>query len=397
MTLLVAQNWTFPCPIAYGPGRISEIGEIAGRVGMANPLIVTDRGSSDLPFIETIRGHLGSCGLHAGISPNPRDDEVGTGCEVYRSGGHDGIIAVGGGSGLDGAKAIALTVNNGLPIGQFDYLKPQPEVRTPFPPLITVPTTAGTGAETETTAMVTDTKAWTKYCAWHTDAKVAHVILDPGLTIGLPRTLTAWTGMDAMVHAIEAFLVPDFHPLCDGAALEGLRLIRRHLVRAVETPDDLEARAGMLVGSCLAGIAFLKGLGLVHAISHMVGAEFDTHHGLTNAVLLAPVMKFNESAIGEKILPLADAMELEDRTFAGIHADICGLCDRLGIPRTLAELGVTADRSKALAIKAMEDGAAGTTPRPASQDEVKALIDEAIQFGRILMKNDALQRSKGPE
>ena len=380
--LLAPQDWTFPCPIAYGPGRIAEIGQIAAGVGMSNPLVVTDQGSRDLPFIAEIRGHLKTSGLHSGISPNPRDDEVVAGCEVYRAGNHDGIIAVGGGSGMDGAKAIALTVNNGLPIGDFDYLKPEPEVASPFPALITVPTTAGTGAETETTAMVTDTTAWTKYCAWHTQAKVSHVILDPALTVGLPKNLTAWTGVDALVHAIEAYVVPDFHPLCDGAALEGLRLIRKHLVRAAEVPDDMEARGGMLVGSCLAGIAFLKGLGLVHAISHMVGAEFDTHHGLTNAVVLPSVLRFNEAAMADKILPLADAMGLEDRSFDGIYADTCGILDRLEIPHTLQDLGVTADRAEALAIKAMEDGAAATNPRTASVAELQELVNTALTIGR---------------
>ncbi|MEM1299962.1 MAG: iron-containing alcohol dehydrogenase [Pseudomonadota bacterium] len=382
MSLLDPQDWTFPCPIAYGPGRIAEIGEIARRAGMSNPLVVTDRGSRDLPFIRQIRETLGTSGLHAEIAPNPRDDEVSAGCEVYRAGGHDGIVAVGGGSGLDGAKAIALTVNNDLPIGRFDYLQPQPEVATPFPPLITVPTTAGTGAESETTAMVTDTQAMTKYCAWHSNAKVSHVILDPELTVGLPRNLTAWTGMDALTHAIEAYLVPGFHPLCDGPALEGLRLIRRYLVRAVEVPDDLEARGGMLVGSCLAGVAFLKGLGLVHAISHMVGAEFDTHHGLTNAVLLPPVLKFNEGAIADKVMPMTDAMGLQDRSFDGLYADICALCDRLEIPRGLAELGVTGDRVDALASKAMTDGAAGTNPREATLAEMAELIAASLDTAR---------------
>lgn len=380
--LLAPQDWTFPCPIAYGPGRIAEIGAIAQAAGMTNPLVVTDRGSRDLPFIETIRGHLGTSGLHAEISPNPRDDEVEAGCEAYRGGGHDGIVAVGGGSGLDGAKAIALVVNNGMPIGDFDYLKPQPRVSAPFPPLITVPTTAGTGAETETTAMITDTAAQAKFCAWHTDAKVTHAILDPALTLGLPRDLTAWTGMDALTHAIEAYLVPGFHPLCDGAALEGLRLIRRHLDRAVEAPGDLEARGGMLVGSCLAGVAFLKGLGLVHAISHMVGAEFDTHHGLTNAVLLAPVLRFNAPGIGDKVLPLADAMGLEDRSFDGICRDICEISDRLEIPRTLADLGVTEDRVEALAAKAMQDSATGTNPRPVTLAEMETLIRASLAGAR---------------
>ncbi|MFK7944008.1 MAG: iron-containing alcohol dehydrogenase [Paracoccaceae bacterium] len=387
MDLLSAQDWTFPVPITYGPGRVAEIGAIAIRAGMTNPLVVTDQGSRDLPFIAEIQGHLRaaglSSGLHAKIAPNPRDEEIAKGRALYRQGGHDGIIAVGGGSGMDGAKAITLTVNNDQPLETFEYRNtPAQLTATDFPPLITVPTTAGTGAETESTAMITDTARGMKFCFWHPECKPACALLDPGLTVGLPRNLTAWTGMDALVHAIEAYLVPDFHPLCDGAALEGLRLIRRHLPRAVEAPDDMEARGAMLVGSSLAGIAFLKGLGLVHAISHMVGAEFDTHHGLTNAVLLPSVMRFNEPAMGDKVLPLADAMGLEDRTFNGIYADICGLCDQLEIPVTLADLGVTPDRVNGLADKAAEDIAAETNVRIATIPELRTLIETGLSHGR---------------
>ncbi|MEM6621131.1 MAG: iron-containing alcohol dehydrogenase [Pseudomonadota bacterium] len=383
--LLRPRRWTFPVPITYGAGRISRVGSIARDAGMQKPLVVTDRASAELPFIAQIMGHLEEAGLGAGlfaeVAPNPRDTDVPSGCEDYQAGDHDGIIAVGGGSGMDGAKAIALTVLNDTPLEDFDFGKPAPQgVR--FPPLITVPTTAGTGAETESTAMITATGPGTKYCAWHRDLKPAHTILDPELTLGLPPHLTAWTGLDALTHAIEAYSVDAFHPLCDGAALEGLRLIWRWLPEAVDNPGSLEARGGMLVGSCLAGVAFLKGLGIVHSISHMVGAEYDTHHGLTNAVVLPSVLRFNAPALADKSGPMAEAMGLEGRDITSIDAAVCGLLDRFEIPGTLADLGVTEDRIEPLATKAMGDLLTQTNPIIPTVDPMADVIRTAWSHGR---------------
>ena len=299
MNLLEPQDWSFPIPVVYGPGRVHEIAELCKTAGMSNPLLVTDRGSHELPFIGTIKNTLIdaglSCDIYAGISPNPRDVEIAAGRELFRSGGHDGIVAIGGGSGMDGGKAIAAVATNDLDLWAFEFEQTPPDMghENPFPPLITIPTTAGTGAETEGTAMITEVERMMKFCTWHPQLKPAFALLDPEITVGLPANLTAWTGCDAMVHAIEAYCVPGFHPMCDGIALEGLRLINTWLPTAVEQPGNLEARGGMLAGSCLAGISFLKGLGMVHAISHMVGAEYDTHHGLTNAVVMPYVLAHN--------------------------------------------------------------------------------------------------------
>ena len=184
---------------------------------------------------------------------------------------------------MDGGKAISLTVDSGVPLWDFEFEKEPPKLtmENPFPKIITIPTTAGTGAETEVTAMVTHLEKGMKFCLWHPDARPCLALVDPELTLKLPANLTAWTGIDAMIHAIEGYSVPMFHPLCDGSALESLNLISKSLYAAVEEPDNLLARGGMIVGSYLGGIAFLKGLGLVHAISHMVGAEYNTHHGLS--------------------------------------------------------------------------------------------------------------------
>lgn len=386
--ILQPQDWTFPVPIAYGPGRVSEIGQRCRAMGLTRPLIVTDRGSAALPFVAQVRDHLENAGLssavYSDISPNPRDDEIAAGRAAFRSAGHDAIIAIGGGSAMDGAKSICLTANNSMDLWSFDYDKTPPNMEegTSFPRLITIPTTAGTGAETESTAMVTHVGKGMKFCVWHPDLKPSLAILDPELTVGLPANLTAWTGTDAMTHAIEAYLMPGFHPLCDGLALEGLALVAKWLPVAVREPDNLAARGGMLAGSCLAGIAFLKGLGLVHAISHMVGAEFNTQHGLTNAIILPVVLRFNLPGMDDKVTRMADAMGLADRSVDGFIAEIERRLDEIGIPRSLNEIGVPADCSGRIAEKACLDSAAGTNPRLASLAEMRALVDTAIARAR---------------
>jgi alcohol dehydrogenase class IV len=388
MNYLAAQDWSFPIPIAYGPGRLQEIGDFCRAAGMTKPLIVTDRGSADLPFLADLKRYLTTSGLpndlYANISPNPRDVEIKAGKAQYLAGAHDGIIAIGGGSGMDGGKAIALIANNDIDLWAFEFEQTPPDmsVQPPFPALITIPTTAGTGAETESTAMITDTVRKMKWCVWHADLKPAFAILDPEITLGLPAHLTAWTGVDAMVHAIEAYCVPGFNPLCDGMALEGLRLVSQWLPIAVEDPQNLEARGAVLAGSCLAGIAFLKGLGLVHAISHMIGAEYDTQHGLTNAVLLPAVLRYNAPAIADKVTPMAQAAGLSDTSFDSFHTWACAMLDRVDIPRTLTDIGVPIDCVSRIAEKTLKDSAAGTNPRALTDAEVRSVIKDALEFGR---------------
>ena len=388
MNFLEPQDWSFPVPIIYGPGRLSEIAGLSTRAGMTKPLIVTDRGSAGLPFIADLKGYLSKGGLdsaiYSNISPNPRDDEIAAGKAQYRAGGHDGIIAIGGGSGMDGGKALALCANNDLDLWAFEYEQSPPDMaRHPaFPPLITIPTTAGTGAETESTAMITDTVRKMKWCIWHADLKPAFAVLDPEITLGLPVKLTAWTGVDAMVHAIEAYCVPGFNPLCDGLALEGLRLVGRWLPVAVAEPSNLEARGAMLAGSCLSGIAFLKGLGLVHAISHMVGAEYDTQHGLTNAVVLPAALRHNAPALADKIEPLSQAMGLRDTSFEAFYAHICAILDRVGIPKTLTDIGVPSDCAARIADKALQDSAAGTNACALTAQDIERVIAVALTKGR---------------
>ncbi|WP_397544447.1 iron-containing alcohol dehydrogenase [Roseovarius salis] len=378
-------DWTFPVPIKYGAGRFAELAETCREAGSERPLIVTDRGTRDLPFVERALAQLTDAGMAPGlfaeVSPNPTDTEAEHGKAAFEAGQHDLIIGLGGGSGLDAAKAISLIAGRETPLWTFDFDHTSPDMAG-FVPLVCVPTTAGTGAETESSAMITDTRREIKGCVWHPRQKPVAAILDPELTVGLPRGLTAWTGCDALTHAIEAYCVPMFHPMCDGAALEALRLIGPALPRAVEQPEALDARGAMIVGSCLAGVSFLKGLGLVHAISHMVGAEYDTHHGLTNAVLLPAVLRFNAPEIGPHCRPMSQALGLATTDFDGFYNHVCGVLDALDIPAGLSDLGVTPADPAGLAQKASRDPAALTNPRQASVEQIAAIIREAQDNGR---------------
>ena len=386
--LLTASDWTFPVPIRYGPGRLSEIGAACKQLNITNPLIVTDRGSRDLPFINLV---IAACdsevlgnGIFSHVSPNPTDEEITQGKTVFNKGEHDGVIAIGGGSGMDAGKAISLVSQNSVDLWAFDYDQPDSPELGPdaFAPLICVPTTAGTGAETESTAMLTDTNHGVKRCVWHASQKPLLAILDPEVTVNLPANLTAWTGCDALIHAIEAFSVPDCHPLCDGLALEAIRLISGSLENAVTHGDDLQARGAMLVGSCLAGISFLKGLGLVHAMSHMVGAVCDTHHGLTNAVLLPPVLLYNKEALGEKIPLMSKAMGLPSEDFDSLYSKLVELLDTLAIPRGLCELQVPESKLDAISEKAFTDAARSTNPVPSTISEIRELLGQSFVNAR---------------
>ncbi len=364
------------------------MGERVAEMGIGNPLIVTDNGSAGLPFIGGLQKSLADAGVasevFSDVPPNPRDEDIAQSRLQYLAGHHDGVIAIGGGSGMDAGKATALTAHNDRGLWQFDFDREVPELPPEhyFPPLVCVPTTAGTGAETESTAMVTDTDRGMKLCVWHPQLKPSLTLLDPEVTVGLPSSLTAWTGVDALVHAIEAFCVPVYHPMCDGIALEALGLIGRYLSLVVKEPENLDARGGMQIGACLAGVSFLKGLGAVHAISHMVGAEHDTHHGLTNAIVLPTVLRFNADHIADKVPEMSRALGIDSTDFTAFYDAICALLDELAIPVSLSEIGVPLEAAHSLAEKAYQDAAAMSNPRPASVSELEGLIVEAITSGR---------------
>ena len=283
---------------------------------------------------------------------------------------------------MDAGKAIALSA----PAAQADfwafdgYAEPlRFDGTAPFAPLICVPTTAGTGAEVEPAGIVTNTETREKRGYLHPDFRPSAAILDPELTLGLPANLTAWTGLDAMVHAIEAYLVPDFHPMCDGIALEALQLMAPALGRAYRDGGDLEARQAMMIGSCLAAVAFTKGLGIVHSVSHMVGGLYDTQHGLTNAVILPAALRFNRPAIEQKAAELARACGAPTQDFDGLYARIVELNTAFDIPRGLGELGVAAKDADRLADMAMHDICLPTNPRPVERNALGDFIGAAIE------------------
>jgi alcohol dehydrogenase class IV len=386
---LARQTWNLPQPIEYGPGARHSLLALCQLNGIHAPLIVTDIGSLNLPFLGELRDQLNEgglrCGVYGGIEANPSDRNVMDGVQAFKAWAADGVIAVGGGSGLDGGKAIALMAYQTThDLWDFDYDKAIPHglIAKDFPPVITIPTTAGTGAETESTAMLTDSARKIKGCVWHPMARPVAVILDPELTCTLPARLTAWTGCDALVHALEAYFVPTFNPLCDGAALQALGLIWPSLEQTVNEGNDLAARGRMLVGSYLAGVAFNKGLGLVHALSHMVGATYNTHHGLTNAIILPTVLRFNRSAIEGRLQPVCEAMGLPSHDFETFYAAICNKLDALDIPKRLADLDIGTQHIAAIARKSLLDPARMTNPRESDITQLETLLHEAIEETR---------------
>ena len=383
---LDSTDWSFPIPIHYGPGRLKELAELCKVNEINRPLIVTDSGSKNLPFIKQSQDILNSANLKtdlfSGISPNPLDTEIQIGKAVFEDGNHDAVIAIGGGSGMDGGKAISLIATNQFSLWDFDNDKPEVKDIKKFPPLICIPTTSGTGAETESTAMVTHSDLGMKLCVWHPNQKPVAALLDPNLTLDLPPNLTAWTGVDALVHAIESYTVDSLYSVADGMALEALTLIGRYLKKTVNFPHDLEARGGMLLGSCLAGISFKKGLGLVHAISHMIGALYDSQHGLTNAILLPPILRFNKETIKNKTKIMNFVTFSKPEGYQSFYNNICNLLDDLEINKGLESLGVTSDKVEELAIKASKDAAAKTNPREATVSQLKTIILKSLENAR---------------
>src|ERR1700722_7251560 len=295
-------NWNYPTTIWAGPGRISELAAACAQSGIRRPLIVTDEGLVNAPMIKNALGALKDSALFGAVRGNPALRHVESGLAAYRAGRHDGVVAFGGGSALDVGKVVAFMSGQTRPLWDFEdigdwWTRAIPEG---IAPVVAVPTTAGTGSEVGRAAVILNEEAHQKKIIFHPKMMPRIVISDAELSVGLPRSVTAATGMDAFVHCFEAFCAPGFHPIADGVALEGMRLIQRYLPRACKDGGDIEARAHMLAAASMGATAFQKGLGGVHAIAHPVGSWFNTHHGLTNAVILPYVMTFNRSAIEDK-------------------------------------------------------------------------------------------------
>ena len=361
-------NWNYPTSIRQGPGRISELPAICRQLGLKAPLLVTDPGLAVMPMLTSAIGLCAenglACGLYSEIASNPTAAHIAAGVAAFRGGEHDGIIAFGGGSALDAGKAIALMVGQDRPLWDFEDVADnctRVNVEA-MVPVIAVPTTSGTGSEVGRASVIVDTEAQLKRIIFHPRMMPAVVILDAELTLGLPPNLTAATGMDALSHALEAYCATYYHPMAEGIALEAIRLIKNYLPRAYNDGKDLEARAQMMVASTMGATAFQRGLGGMHALAHPLGALYNSHHGLLNAILMPYVLSANRSAIELPLTRLARHLELRNPGFDSFFAWILSLREQLGIPQTLIEIGINRDRAQEVGAMAFKDAAAAGNP-----------------------------------
>lgn len=385
---LPAADWNYPTAIRFGVGRIAELADTCKLLGMNRPLLVTDHGLAETPMVQEALAATNAAGIHtslfSNVDANPTDGNVAEGVKIFRDGKHDGVIAFGGGSALDTGKAIAFMAGQSRPLWDFEDIGDnwRQADTNGIAPLIAVPTTSGTGSETGRASVITDTTARTKKIIFHPKMMPDAVIADPALVAGLPPPLTAATGMDALAHCLEAYCAVGFHPMADGIALEGMRLIRESLPAAVANGGDLAARSKMMVAASMGSTAFQKGLGAIHALSHPVGALYGAHHGLTNAVFMPYVLNFNRPAIEDKAVQIARHIGLETATFSAFFDWILDLRTLFGIPHSAVDLGVSANDLELLAGMAAKDPTAPGNPVPAGVAEMRQLYEAALS-GRL--------------
>src|SRR5690554_805745 len=380
-------NWNYPTTIKFGPGRIAELPEALKSAGISKPLLVTDAGLVNLPVTQNTIKLLADAGISVGVfadvKPNPIAANVEAGVKQLREGGHDGVIAFGGGSGLDASKVIAFMAGQTRPMWDFEdvgdwWTRADPKG---ILPIIAVPTTAGTGSEVGRAGVITDETTHTKKVIFHPLMMPKIVIADPELTVGMPAFITIGTGMDALAHCLEAYCAPGYHPMADGIAVEGIRLVMENLPKVVTNPNDLEARGHMMSAAAMGATAFQKGLGAIHALSHPVGALYDTHHGMTNAVFMPYVLDFNREVLWDKIDRLSAWLGLEGG-FPGFLDLVLRLRRDLGIPHTLDRIGVDDARFDEMAAMAVEDPTAGGNPRALTVADARDLYERALE-GRL--------------
>jgi alcohol dehydrogenase class IV len=376
-------DWNYPTAIRFGAGRAAELGQACRALGIGRPLLVTDPALARLPMVADAVAASGA-GLFSAIHSNPVGEDVEAGLAAWREGGHDGVVAFGGGSALDVGKVIAFMSGQSRPLWDFEDQEDWWSRADPagIAPVVAVPTTAGTGSEVGRAGVILDPEAGVKKIIFHPKMLPGIVILDPELTLGLPPNVTAATGMDALSHCLEAYCAPGFHPMADGIAAEGMKLIAKWLPRAVEEGGDIEARGHMLVAASMGATAFQKGLGGMHALSHPIGALLGTHHGLTNAVLMPYMLVFNRAAIEERLARLAGYIGLEEASFEGFLAWTLELRRRLGIAHSLAEIGVSSSDLGRIATMAEADPSAGGNPLPFDAAAARQVL-EAAMAGRI--------------
>ena len=385
--MVVSATWNFPTSVRFGAGRIAELAEAVAEAGITKPFFVTDPNVAKLALTQGALAGLAAASVPVSVfsevKPNPVEANIIAGVAAFQSGGHDGVVAFGGGSALDAGKLIAFASGQTRPIWDFEDIGDQwrRADAARIVPIVAVPTTAGTGSEVGRAAVVTDEATRTKKVIFHPGMMPATAICDPQLTVGMPPRITAGTGMDALAHCLEAYCGPFYHPLADGIAVEGVRLVKQSLARAVRQGDDLEARADMMAAATMGATAFQKALGAVHALSHPVGALYDTHHGMTNAVFLPYVLVFNRKAIEEKIKRLAAYVGLRP-SFRAFVDWVLELRAEIDVPHTLAGLNVGDDQLDLIAAMAVKDPTAAGNPVPLDKRAVRTIFRRALE-GRL--------------
>jgi alcohol dehydrogenase class IV len=377
------RNINYPTAIKYGAGRIRELAEFCKANGIKRPLVVTDKGLAAMPMVADIMADLKKAGLKAAlfadVRPNPVEENVLAGCKAFNDGKHDGVVALGGGSGLDTGKMIALMHAQNLSIFELEdigdwWTRANASV---ISPIIAVPTTAGTGSEVGRAGVITHPITHEKKIIFHPSIMPKVAILDPELTVGLPPKLTAATGMDALAHNLEAYCAPFYHPWSAGVALEGMRLVKDNLAKAVKKPKDLDARGNMLVASAMGATAFQRGLGAIHAIAHPFGGLYDAHHGLLNGIIMPYVVKANRRKIEKDIERAAAYLGIKGG-FNGFLKWILALRKEIGIPHALKDIGIDTRRLDEVAAMAIKDPSAGGNPIQFTEKQYKALAKKCV-------------------
>lgn len=376
-------NWSYPTAIRFGAGRIAEIADACAVAGIKKPLLVTDKGLSYLPITQATLDLMDAAGLgramFADVDPNPTEINAEAGIKMYRDGGHDGVIAFGGGSGLDLGKLVAFMAGQTRPLWDFEdigdwWTRADADA---IAPIVAVPTTAGTGSEVGRASVITNSVTHEKKIIFHPKFLPTVVICDPELTVGMPPMITAGTGMDAFAHCLEAFCSPHYHPMSQGMALEGMRLVKENLPIAFKDGTNIEARAHMMSAAAMGATAFQKGLGAIHAMSHPIGAVHHTHHGTTNAVVMQQVLLLNRPEVEERLAQAAAYLGIEGG-FDGFYAYVGELNASLGIPANLTELGVKDPDIDALVASALQDPSCGGNPVTLTKENVTALFNACL-------------------
>jgi alcohol dehydrogenase class IV len=377
------RNINYPTAIKYGAGRIRELAEHCKANGISRPLVVTDKGLAAMPMVAEIMDGLKKAGLRAAlfsdVRPNPVEENVLAGCKAFKDGKHDGVVALGGGSGLDTGKLIALMHSQTISVFELEDIGDwwTRADASKISPIIAVPTTAGTGSEVGRAGVITHPITHEKKIIFHPAIMPKVAILDPELTVGLPPKLTAATGMDALAHNLEAYCAPFYHPWSAGVALEGMRLIKDNLAKAVKKPKDLDARGNMLVASAMGATAFQRGLGAIHAIAHPFGGLYDAHHGLLNGIIMPYVVKANRRKIEKDIERAAAYLGIKGG-FNGFLKWILALRKEVGIPHALKDIGIDTKRLDEVAAMAVKDPSAGGNPVQFTEKQYKALARKCV-------------------